>query len=280
MPWKTILAAALVITASMTAWCLYHYRSGTGGQFVEQRETRNTQGTDISMDRALELIHLARNRLATIRDYRCQYLRKELIDGDWKRNHVLLRVRHEPFSVYMEWLSDEASKRGRKVVYHEQLQDKMLVRVPLIGIVREMDLQSSVRMKESRYTVAQAGVKNLTERLAERWEREKQLGLTQVQCQDLELEVQVGTQMFRQACICVTTLHPAAHRETFQREGFLFHRTCISFAKDGPAAGLPIQLKGFDWPADGSDGQGPLVEEATYLNFEFNVGLTDKDFQP
>ncbi|GBD35218.1 hypothetical protein HRbin36_00324 [bacterium HR36] len=280
MPWKTILAVALLIAVCLTAWCIYQYGRGPAAQPIQQREATANASTDVTLDRALELIHLAQNRLATIRDYRCQFLRKELIDGEWKRNHVHLRIRHEPFSVYMEWISDEATKRGRKVVYHEQLKEKMLVRLPLIGIVREMELQSSIRMKESRYTVAQAGIQHLTNRLAERWEREKQLGLTKVEMQDVELEVQVGQQTFRQPCVCITTLHPSAHRDTFQREGFLYHRTCVYFAKDGPAASLPIQLRGYNWPADNSDGEGPLVEESTYLNLELNVGLTDKDFQP
>jgi hypothetical protein len=279
MPWKTLLALTLVVAAGLTGLCIYQYSQGPAGQPIEQHENVSNTVAAIDMERAIELIHLAQNRLATVRDYRCQFVRKELIDGEWKRNHMHLRVRHEPFSVYMEWIADEASKRGRKVVYHEQLRDKMLVRLPLIGIVREMDLQSSIRMKESRYTVAQAGIKNLTERLAERWQRERELGLTRVEMQDVELEVQVGPQTFRQPCVCVTTIHPAAHREQFQREGFLFHRTCVYFAKNGPAAGLPVQLKGYDWPADGSDGEGPLVEESTYLNLEINVGLTDKDFQ-
>lgn len=280
MPWKTILAGGLVVAAGLTAWCMYQYRGGLSGQNVEQRESSQAEANETSLDKALELLHVAANRLATVRDYRCQYLRKELIDGEWKKNHVLLRIRHQPFSVYMEWVSDEATKRGRKVAYHEQMGDKMLVRVPLLGIVRQMDLQTSVRMKESKYTVAQAGIKNLVERLSERWEREKQLGLTRVQCQDVELEVVVGTQTFRQPCVCITTLHPSQHREVFQREGFMFHRTSVYFAKDGPAAGLPVQLKGYDWPADGSDGEGPLVEESAYVQIELNVGLTDRDFEP
>lgn len=279
MPWKTILASALIAAIALTAWCMYQYGRGPAGQPVEQRESAHSNSTEASLDKALELVHVACNRLATVRDYRCQYLRKEFLDGEWKKNHVLLRVRHQPFSVYMEWLSDEWGKRGRKVVYHEQMGDKMLVRVPLLGL-REMDLQSSIRMKESKYTVAQAGIKNLAERLAERWRREKQLGLTQVQMQDVELEVVVGTIPFRQPCVCVTTVHPSEHRDVFHREGCLFHRTCVYFAKDGPAAGLPVQLKGYDWPADGSDGEGPLVEESTYVNVELNLGLTDKDFQP
>ncbi|MCS7016266.1 MAG: DUF1571 domain-containing protein [Gemmatales bacterium] len=280
MPWKLILACGLAVAVGLTAWCLYEYGRAPGGHNITQRESTTNKNQAIGMERALEIIEQAQQRLADIRDYRCQFLRKEFIDSEWKRNHVLLRVRHAPFSVYMEWLSDEPTKRGRKVVYHEHLKDKMRVRIPLLGIVREMDLESSIRMKESRYTVAQAGIKNLTNRLAQRWQREQELGLTKVEEHEVDLEIQVGTQTFRQPCTCIMTLHPSAHRETFQREGFLFHRTYVYFAKDGPAAGLPIQLRGYDWPQDGSDGEGPLVEESTYFQIECNLGLNDKDFEP
>ena len=46
--------------------------------------------------------------------------------------------------------------------------------------------------------------------------------------------------------------------------------------------GLPVRYEAYDWPrVPGAEpSENELIEEYTYVNLKFNVGLTDADFDP
>jgi hypothetical protein len=237
-----------------------------GVEPVTAEENLNSAPQAASVERALELIRTAEERFRAVVDYECLFLRDEVIDGKMNQNVLRLKVRHEPFSVLMEWL-DPAVKRGRKVAWVTGKNDgKMLVK-QLITL--KLDPAESIRKKESRHTILETGIKNLIHRYKESWEREAHLGLTTMTIDDREVRVSLPQRDFVHQCLCVTSRHPATSRGQFQ-----YFYVKLYFDK---ATGLPMKTEVFDWPS-AAHPDGQLVERYTYLDLKTNVGVKDADF--
>jgi hypothetical protein len=256
------------------AWGLGAFGTGRPEAPTAQASERLAEAKPADMDQALLLIQTARDKFANVNDYQVTFLRDERIEGDLKENHMVLKVRHVPFSVYMEWLAPR-SRQGRKSAYVEGENDgKMLVREPLAGrfaITVKLDPEESKKRKESRRTIKEAGYRNLVERYVKSWQREKQLGRTQVAIQDGELKVALGEREVKFPCTVVTTKH-----DPKDRNQFTFFRSRVYFHKE---TGQLVRLEGYDWPTRPGDEEGELNERYTYLDFKTNVGLTDADFR-
>lgn len=221
-----------------------------------------------SMDEALKLIHAARDRFANVKDYSCTYLRDEFIDNEMSKNHIILKIRHEPFSVHMEWL-DPKSKRGRKAIYVKGQNDGKMIVDDVIRI--RLNPEQSVKMKESRHTILEIGLQNMINRFCDRWQKEKELGLTEVTIREGEVRVKLPDGEKVRPCTCITTLH-----QPKDKQHFLFYRTLLYIDKETQ---LPVRMQGHDWPKNADDREGQLLEDYTYLDVKTNVGLKDEDFK-
>ena len=56
---------------------------------------------------------------------------------------------------------------------------------------------------------------------------------------------------------------------------FYSYRYIIFFDKQ---THLPVRVEAYDWPKQGGDPKGELVECYSYVNLKFNSGLSDQDF--
>jgi len=273
--WITATGVLVIAAAAvLVAWGVGAFGPGQPDVPAAHATTHLAQAKAADMGQALLLIQTARDKFAPVKDYRATFLRDELIDGELKQNHVILRVRHEPFGVHMEWLAP-ASKKGRRTAYVMGQNDgKMLVREPLAGrfaVTVRRDPEESMKRKESRHTIREAGYRNLVEKYVKGWKREKELGRTQVTLQDGELKLNLGDRELKFPCTVVTTKH-----DVKDRDQFTFFRSRLYFHKD---TGQLIRVEGYDWPSRPQDQDGELSERYTYLEMETNVGLTDADFR-
>ena len=221
---------------------------------------------DVSpMDEPVRLITEAKTSYDKIADYTCTLVKKERINGDLTpENVIVMSVRNEPFSVDLRWLQPRAMS-GQEACYVEGRNDgKMRARSSgLLGVVGfiSMDPADPRCQKTSRHAITEAGVGNLIQRLAGRWEVERKLNLTQVRIGEYEYN--------KRRCVRVETIHP-----TNPDNQFLCYRTVVYFDKENH---LPIRVEGYDWP-HGDDDPGALVELASYANLRLNVGLGDETF--
>jgi hypothetical protein len=115
----------------------------------------------------------------------------------------------------------------------------------------------------------------MIDRLEERWKQEKTLDLSTVEVREIDLVVKNGNDSHKHRCIQIITTHPVKHREKFEEEGFRFFMTYVAFDKD---TGLPVQMKGYDWPANNKD--SVLLENFVYVDVRPNLGLQDQSFTP
>src|SRR5262245_52009122 len=130
------IALALAVILGGLGTVAYLWAKGTFDQNLPEATEHVSGVHDTRMAEALRLIKEARDQFANVKDYRCTYLREEVLDGKLHSNHVVLMIRHEPFSVSMEWVAP-SSKKGRRTVFvagknnGKMLVKQMFVRMEL-----------------------------------------------------------------------------------------------------------------------------------------------------
>jgi hypothetical protein len=218
------------------------------------------------MDAPLRLIAEARESYQRIQDYTCQFIKRERLGSKISPNHLIaMKVRTQPFSVYMRW-QQPADMAGQEVCYIAGRNNGMM-RVHstgLLGMVGfiSMDPRDPRALETSRQAVTEAGIGNLIDRYSEAWQLENRLNKTQVRIQDYEAN--------SRRCTRVETVHADNAKGQIP-----FSRSIIYFDKQNH---LPIRVENYDWPRPGVDPAGGLVESYSYGDLRFNTGLNDAVF--
>lgn len=200
-----------------------------------------------------------------IHDYSATLVKKERVDGKvGEPEFMFIKVRHNPFSVYMYFLKPDAVK-GQEVLYVDGApKGKMWAHgtgLKKVFGTLELDPKGRVAMQGNRYPITEVGVLNMVRRLIEVGEKDAQYG-------ECEVELFPNTKVNERVCTCVKIVHPVPRRN------FLFNVARI-FVDD--ELNVPIRYESYDWPEQ-AGGQPELIEEYTYLNLKLNVGFTDADF--
>jgi hypothetical protein len=205
---------------------------------------------------------------ANITDYSATMVKRERIDGVLgEHEYMFCKVRHEPFSVYLSFLAPEAVK-GQEVIYVAgQNDDNILAHAgsgvrAMVGMV-SLKPSSMLAMQGNRYPITELGVENLTRRLVEVAEHDKQFG-------ECEVNFFPGAKVNGRVCTCIQVTHPVPRRN------FRFHLARV-FIDDELT--IPVRYEAYDWPQE-TGGQPVLMEEYTYMNVQVNQGFTDVDFDP
>jgi len=208
------------------------------------------------------------NIAAKIQDYSATMVKRERIDGVLgEHEYMFCKVRHEPFSVYLSFLAPEAVK-GQEVIYvNGQNDDNILAHAgsgvrAMVGMV-SLKPSSMLAMQGNRYPITELGVENLTRRLVEVAEHDKQFG-------ECEVNFFPGAKVNGRVCTCIQVTHPVPRRN------FRFHLARV-FIDDELT--IPVRYEAYDWPQE-PGGQPVLMEEYTYMNVQINQGFTDLDFDP
>jgi hypothetical protein len=229
------------------------------------------QGKDAIL-RNLELLEEGSRKLQSILYYTATFYKQERVNGELCENQVVqLKLRQEPFSVYMKWL---AGATGQELLYIDGCNNgNLLVRIggwkgrmlPALNI----DPHGSTAMKTSRYPVTQLGVGRLAATLMRDRRRDLQresgyfATLNQLQkcnerdCYYFELEYE----------------HPS-HSPTYRK-------TVQYIDKE---RSLPIYIKNYTWPQCVSDvdlsrlDESTLIEFYSYVDLDLEAKLADSDF--
>jgi len=205
---------------------------------------------------------------ANIRDYSCTVVKRERIDGKLgEHEYMFAKIRQQPFSVYLLFLGPDSVK-GQEVLYVDGRNDgNMLAHAgsgvrAMVGTV-SLKPQSMLAMAGNRYPITELGVENLTKRLVEVAEHDKQFG-------ECDVNFYPNAKVNGRVCTCIQVSHPVPRRN------FRFHLARV-FIDDELT--IPIRYEAYDWPQE-QGGQPVLMEEYTYMNVKVNNGFTDADFDP
>lgn len=211
---------------------------------------------------ALEHAYAARQKLAEVKDYEALFTKQELVGRRMRATSMKLKLREEPFSVYLQYVTPH---QGREVLYVAGRNNNQLLAhetgIKAIAGTVSLAIDSDDAMDGNRYPITMIGMSKLLDQIVTQWEAEAQYGECNVQYYP---DAKVGDV----ACKVVESSHPQPRKQ------FKFQKTRLFI---NTQTGLPVRVEQYGFPqAEG--GKSPLVEEYSYSQLRTNLGLTDRDF--
>jgi hypothetical protein len=209
----------------------------------------------------------SKERIDRLNDYSATLVKRERIGNDLRdHEYLFVKVRHEPFSLYVRFLGP-ANLKGQEAIFVKGKNDDKLVAhgtgaKKIFGTMR-LDPNSALAKRDNRYPITELGLRRLTERLIEVGTHDAQFG-------ECEVQVKAHAKIDKRDCTLIEVEHPVP------RDEFLFHRARIYVDS---VHDLPVRYEAYEWPAE-PGGAPVLTEEYTYLNLKFNNAFTDLDFDP
>jgi hypothetical protein len=225
-----------------------------------------TQVNEHPLMPVLRWAHAGITDIEKIHDYSATVAKRERIGGkllDYE--YMFAKLRQKPFSVYLYFLGP-ADLKGQEVIYVDGQNNNNMwahgsgLRKTMFGNVL-LKPDGPIAMKNQRYPVTELGILNLTRRLVEVGEDNKNYG-------ECEVKFYEGTKVQGRVCTCIEVIHPVPRRN------FVFHIARIFVDKE---LNMPIRYESYDWPKE-AGGPPELLEEYTYVNLKLNNGFADADF--
>lgn len=210
----------------------------------------------------IRMAQKARKVLDGISDYSASFYKHELVGREVVIQQMDMKVRENPFSVYLrfrkpydgrEVIFVKGHNKGRLAVHGSGIES-------IIGTIN-LEPLSSRAMSENRYPITMIGMRNMLDTVITNWEAE--LGM-----KDIRVKYFPNAKVSNVECQVFESSHP-------QRvKGAKFHITRLYVGKD---SGLPVRAESFGFPT--KTGAKPhIVEQYTYLNVKKNMGLKSGDF--
>ena len=194
--------------------------------------------------------------------YECKFSKKEVVGSELISQAMKMKVRHEPFSVYMFFM--EPSK-GREVIFVEGKNDNKLQvhETGLASLIGTLSLapEDSRVMAENRYPITRAGLKKMLESVVLQWEEETKYAETEVKYFE---DAKVGDYK----CRVIESSHPQPRKQ------FKFHMTRLWIDEK---SGLAVRVQQFGFPRK-KDAKAPMLEDYAFTEIKPEVRLSDRDF--
>jgi hypothetical protein len=237
-----------------------------GGQ-TGQPPLQQTKAQETPLDRPLALMYEGKRKYAEVRDYTCTMQSQERVRGVLlEPNLIQMKMRTQPFSVYMRWLAPDSSRNQEVCFVLGRNGNKMRVKSHRLGKGgllgwMSVDPSDSRVTEHSRHTIYEAGLGNLIEQTIKYWDAERQLGKTQVKMAEYTCN--------NRRAVRIETTH------TERLPQFYCYRSVLYVDAETK---LPLRTENYDWPRAGGPAEGELLEMFSYFDMRLNVGLPDQDF--
>jgi len=208
----------------------------------------------------------ALGQLQGLRDYTCTFSKREWVDGALQDQQVLYaKVRREPFSVYLQFLSPTDVK-GQEALYVEGRNGGNLLAHPvglrqaIVGTI-SIAPTSEQAMEGNRHPITDFGFQRLLERYLDGARLDSQYG-------ECDVRIIENARVGDRTCTCIEVSHPQPRAE------FRYHICRLYVDQEW---NIPARYECYDWPQNA--GEPPrLIEEYTYQGVRLNVGLGDAEF--
>jgi outer membrane lipoprotein-sorting protein len=218
------------------------------------------------LDPALRMAAASINNIqANVQDYSAVFVKRERIGNKLNdQEFMYIKVRHQPFSVYMYFLGPD-KLRGQEAIYVQGQNNGNLLGhgVGIRKIAGTVPLlpTGAMAMAGQRYPLTEIGFLNLTKRLVQVALLDKQFG-------ECEVQFFKGAKINKRSATCIQVVHPT------RRANFRFNKALV-FVDD--ELNIPVRYEAYEWPA-APGGPPELIEEYTYTDIKLNNGFTDADF--
>jgi hypothetical protein len=206
-----------------------------------------------------------RNYQTAVKDYTCVFVSRENLKGRANEDQFMaFKFRQAPFSVSMKWLGPQRLA-GQEVAFVQgKNQNKLKVQSKgILGVAGfvAVDPEDPRVREQSRHTIYEAGIGNLIESTVRSWDFDKRSGKAVTRINEAEFD--------KRACYRIETIR------TERLPQFYSYRSVIYLEKNSK---YPIRNENYNWPVQGGDPNGELMEMFSYTGLQFNVGLADRDF--
>ncbi len=202
-------------------------------------------------------------------DYTTNLFKQERVNGILADGQTIdTKIRHQPFSVYMKWLSGD---RGRQVIYVDGQNDGNILVQPggikgrLTGVLA-LEPEGALALSDSRYPIQKAGLLALAKTILEHEKKDIERG-TGFQC---ELR---DDQMFEdRPCYLFTCVYDSPEINQRYRKAIIFVDKELS---------MPVCVKNYTWVRDANPetlDEESLVEFYAYTDMKISQKLADADF--
>ena len=258
MTWQKVIP--ICVLSSISVFVL------DSGRPASAQDSNSTAVREHPLIRPIKYARAAQARIRAFADYEATFTKKEAIERRLQSSTMRVRIRHAPFSVFMEYIDPH---KGRQVSYVKGQNDGKL-HVKQTGLMRvigtlTLSPDDPRAMKDNRHPITSMGIDRSVEKVIQRWELESKYG---------EIDVKYyGNAVIRNpegdiACRVIESSHPRPRRQ------FEFQKTRLYLRKSD---NLPIRIEHFAFPLQEGD-KSPLVEQYTYTKIKTNRGFTDRDF--
>jgi hypothetical protein len=220
----------------------------------------------------LLLLEKGYQQFSTLSDYTATFFKRERVDGILGDGQIVnMKVRHQPYSVYMKWMVGD---RGREVLYVDGKHDgNLLVKKGgfagrILGAL-SLDPSGSIAMKECRHPVTKAGLLNLVGELL--LHRRKEVKMEDgFQCVMLD-----NQEVDKRSCYGFVLEFDDRKISQIYRKSVLYLDKELL---------VPLHLQNYTWPEKEGETDAQkldaetIIEHYTFTNIKLNQKLLDLDF--
>ncbi|MDA7503851.1 DUF1571 domain-containing protein [Planctomicrobium sp.] len=211
---------------------------------------------------ALQLGTASLKALEEVKDYSATFTKREQIGRKMVDAQMEMKLRHDPFSVYMKFLKPGA---GREVLYVEGENDNKIkahdVGIAGLAGTLSLDVDGSFAMADNKYPITMAGMQTMAAQVLEQW-------LSEIKISDVNVNYYPKARIGQTACKAIETSHRP------QAPGVKFSKTRLYV---DASTNFPVRVQQYDFPKK-SKKEAELVEDYLYTNIKTNLKLTDSDF--
>ncbi len=202
--------------------------------------------------------------LEKLDDYSCALVKRERVANKvTPYQRMTAKVRHAPFSVYAAFVHNK-ERPWQEVIYVDgHNSGKMYVHSDEFRMMGTVSLfpDSDRAMRDNRYPITEVGILKLIQRLVEHAESDARFD-------DCEVKIYKDAKVENRPCLYLRVTHKNPRPE------FTFHMARIFIDNE---LNVPVRYEAYTWPSK-AGGQPELLEEYTYVDFQFNKQLNDRDF--
>ncbi len=251
-----------MFSATMALAGLYAGHSLKGASLLADEEKSAASGSEHPLAPALRHARTCQEKIKAIPGYECTFSKKEVVGKELISQTMKMKVRHDPFSVYMYFL--EPSK-GREVIFVNGRNDNKLQvhETGLASLIGTLSLspEDTRVMAENRYPITRAGLLNMVDTVIDQWQEESKYGETDVKYFE---DAKVGDY----TCRVIESSHPQPRKQ------FPYHLTRLWIEEK---SGLAVRVQQFGFPKK-KDAKPSIVEDYAFTSIKPEVRLTDRDF--
>ncbi len=209
------------------------------------------------------------NQFSKVPDYTASMFKQERIGGALSDGQSIeLKVRHEPFSVYMKW---QTGDRGRQLIFVDGQNNGNILVQPggikgrLTGLL-SLEPTGSMAMAESRHPVTQAGLLQLGYTVMEYQQRDIKRG------SGFLCELRDNQEFEGRACYLYLVNYDSPEIHETYRKSMIYVDKELS---------LPVCVKNYTWAKDASPetlDDETLIEFYAYTDLRIHQQLTATAF--